>query len=88
LVRIIGLIGSLLFVSGLVILGKKISKSQFGLLMNEEGIVDNGTGSSIGLVAWDDIIKIEMIGLSTPKMLLIRGRKPKKYIKQGKNSFV
>ncbi|MFT5645392.1 MAG: hypothetical protein ACI976_000062 [Aureispira sp.] len=81
-IRIIGLVGGLLFVPVLVILGKKIGNPQFGLLINEEGIVDNGTGSSIGLVAWDDIIRLQMVGVPASKMLLIIVREPKKYINQ------
>jgi len=86
-IRIIGLVAGLLFVPVLVILGKKIGNPQFGLLINEEGIVDNGTGSSIGLVAWDDIIKLQMIGVPASKMLLIIVREPQQYINQVNSRF-
>lgn len=85
-IRIIGLVVSILFLPGLLILGKKISSPQFGLLINKEGIVDNGTGSSLGLVTWDDIIRFQII--PTSKILLIRVRKPQKYINQGSSRLV
>jgi hypothetical protein len=81
-IRVIGLFSCVLLGAGVVLLGKKILSPKFGLLINEEGIVDNGTGSSIGLVEWEDIIRLQMIGVSSSKMFLIIVREPKKYINQ------
>ncbi|CAA6829184.1 MAG: Unknown protein [uncultured Aureispira sp.] len=82
LIRMIGLVTVVLSVPGLLILCKKISSPQLGLLIHAEGIVDNGTGSSIGLVEWKDIVSVRMIGEPTSKMLLIIVRVPEKYINQ------
>ena len=87
-IRIIGLVMCVLGVPGLLILGRKITSPQMGLLINEEGITDNGTGSSIGLVHWKDIMSLRMTGIPNSKMLLIMVREPQKYINQGTGKLV
>ena len=92
----IGLISILFFGLGLFFIAKKVFTRKAGLTINDKGIIDNSSGTSIGLIEWDDITGVETIkvsvpvydyffSISSPKMLLIKTSKPEKYIERSKN---
>ena len=93
---LIGLVGILFFGLCFLFYFKKVFDRKYGLIINDNGIIDNSNGTSIGLIEWKDIISVEVIqtkvfiynlGISvlSPKMLLIRTNNPQKYIKKSKN---
>jgi hypothetical protein len=72
---------------GVVLLGKKLSSTQPGLVINNTGIIDNGTASSVGLVYWEDIVKLKITGVSGAKMFMLIVDDPQKYINKVNSTF-
>lgn len=98
LVFIGSLAGLLLFGLCVVFIAKKIFSGKPGLTINDNGIIDNSNATSIGLIEWNDITGIETIQVKTavyglfptvssPKMIIIKTKNPKKYIIRSKNIF-
>lgn len=91
-----GLAGVLFFGLCFIFLAKKILSKEAGLIINEQGIIDNSNATSVGLIEWNDVTDIEAIQVkirvyrtfrtvSSPKMLIIKTDKPEKYIERSKN---
>jgi len=47
-----------------------------GLVINHEGIIDNSSALSAGLIRWDDVVDIDVLNLSGQKMVMIKLRNP------------
>lgn len=62
-------------------------KKKMGIIINEQGITDYSTFSSIGLIEWKDIKGIRMVDFKKTKALLIDTNKPKKYLDMAKSGF-
>ena len=65
----------------------KLFDNRAGLIMDEDGITDRSNASSVGLIAWEDIIGFRTVEISSTKILLIITDKPEKYIERAKNGF-
>jgi hypothetical protein len=62
-------------------------KNKMGLIIDEQGITDNSSFSSVGLIEWKDIKGIRTVKFQRTKALLIDTNKPKKYINKAESSF-
>lgn len=82
LVRIVGIISSLIF----TILGiygiKKLFDKNVGLTVDENGITDNTNASSVGLIKWSEIIEIQTQKVLSTKLLLIFTNNPNIYLEK------
>lgn len=86
-IRMFGGIAFVIIGMGVVLLGKKLSSTQPGLVINNTGIIDNGTASGVGLVYWEDIVKLKITGVSGAKMFMLIVDDPQKYINKVNSTF-
>jgi hypothetical protein len=59
---------------------KKLPDNKPGLIINSEGIIDNSSGVSAGLVLWKDIIEITTSNVMNQKFLMFIVKNPEEYI--------
>jgi len=85
-----------IFISGLayvlffglcaIVFFRKLSDKKAGLIINEQGIIDNSSGGvSAGLVLWSNIEKIIVYKIFCQKFLIIFIKNPQEYIAKVKN---
>jgi len=75
-----GLASVLFFGIGLIVLLRKFSDKKAGLIINKQGIIDNSSGVSAGLVLWSDIEEIIVSKVFGQKFLIIVVKNPQDYI--------
>ncbi|MFK7935205.1 MAG: STM3941 family protein [Saprospiraceae bacterium] len=80
---IIGIIGFFLFGIFSVFFAKKVIKTNVGLTIDKKGIVENTNGLLQQKVDWKDIT--DFVGYNE-KLILVKVKKPKKYIDQAQNN--
>lgn len=59
---------------------KKLPDNKPGLIINSEGIIDNSSGVSAGIVLWTDIIEISVSNVMNQKFLMFIVKNPEEYI--------
>lgn len=79
---IIGLFGLMAF-----LLMKKLSDTKVGLVVDDQGINDNSSATSVGMVEWEDVSSIKSIDLGIVKSIVIDITKPEKYIDRGSSKL-
>jgi len=84
IIRIIAIIGILFFGLILISVIKKIMSNESGLTINNEGIWDNSSGVSVGMIKWTDIIGIRKVKASGVNFILIDVNNPDYYINNAK----
>lgn len=84
LVKVIGIAGILFFSATGVYGIKKMFDKAIGLTIDENGIFDNTNASSVGLIKWADIVKIEIVQVASTKFLLIYTTNPGSYLDKAK----
>ncbi len=67
--------------AGLFIL-KKLFDNQPGLVVSREGIFDNSSATSAGLIEWNDIVDADLIKIFGQRIFLINVKDPQKYIQR------
>ena len=84
-IQIIGIVG-IVFFGAIGIYGiRKLFDKKAGLIIDKNGITDNSNATSIGLIEWNDILRIRTKEVMSTKFLLIDIENPEKYIKKAKN---
>ena len=84
-IQIIGIIAVGFFgICGLFAL-KKLFDNKDGLIINKNGITDNSSGTSVGLISWNDIIDIGVAQVHSQKFIMLKVANPEKYISLKKN---
>lgn len=68
-----------------VIVLRKLSDKKAGLIINRQGIIDNSSGVSIGLVLWADIEEIKISQVMDQKFLMLIVRNPQEYLDKATN---
>ena len=84
-IRIIGIVGIIFFGLCLVFITRKLFDKKPGLIIDEYGITDNTNATSIGLIEWNDIIRVEKKQVMSTKFLILHTNNPEKYIQRAKN---
>ena len=64
---------------------KKLFDKKVGLTIDLNGITDNSSALSIGLINWNDILEIRTMQVKSTKFLLIDIINPEKYIGKANN---
>ena len=66
----------------------KMRDQKPGLIVGPEGIIDNSSGLSAGLIPWEDIEGFSVLNMSGQRMLLVHVRNPQEYIDAQSSTFV
>jgi hypothetical protein len=83
LVRAIGIIGIIFFSLIFLLAFRKLFDKRPGLILNRDGLFDNSSGVSAGLIPWPDILGTRIYQVHRQKQLVILVRDPEKYIARG-----
>jgi hypothetical protein len=86
IIKIVGAIAIIFFGATGISSFKKLFDNKSGLIVDENGIIDNSSGVSIGLIEWKDISGIRTKQVMSTKFLLIDTIDPEKYIQKA-NKF-
>jgi hypothetical protein len=76
IIKIAGIAGVLFFGATGFYGIKKMFENNVGLLIDDNGIIDNTNASSIGLIKWSDIMEIKTEQVMSTKFLLIYTKDP------------
>lgn len=87
LILIIGIASILFFGICLIFMIRKLFDNSIGLTINEMGITDNSSGTSVGLIEWNDISDIRTTQIASTKFILIETTNPEEYINRAKTSI-
>lgn len=82
---VVGLSSILFFGLIVIVLMTKLFKTQAGMIINDDGIIDNTSGVSVGFIAWRDIRKINYSYNGTHTFLVVIVKMPGKYIEKESN---
>ncbi|MFT4758675.1 MAG: hypothetical protein ACI9XO_000369 [Paraglaciecola sp.] len=86
LLKGVGGVGFVFFgLAGLFVL-KKLTDKKPGLTINYQGIIENTNGISVQMVEWKDITDIEAITISGQNLILVKVKKPEKYVEKASNN--
>lgn len=77
---IAGIVSVLFFGLVAVTIFRKFSDKKPGLIINKQGIIDNSSGVSAGLISWEDIQGIKITQVMSQKFLMIIVRNPEEYL--------
>uniref|UniRef100_A0A7C3IHS4 Photosystem I assembly protein Ycf4 n=1 Tax=Gracilinema caldarium TaxID=215591 RepID=A0A7C3IHS4_9SPIR len=58
----------------------KLFDKKPGLILNEEGLIDNSSGVSAGFIPWSEVTGFSIFEIQKQKMLVVGIRNPEKYI--------
>lgn len=83
LVHAMGLIGIAFFGLVAAFAFRKLFDRSPGLVLREDGIVDNSSGVAAGLIPWRDIVGFDVMVIQQSRMLVIRVVSPEAYIERG-----
>lgn len=84
---IVGFISVLFFGLGAFAIFSKISDKKAGLIINSQGIIDNSSGVSAGLVSWKDIQEIKVAQVMNQKFLMLIVKNPQDYLAKVTNTI-
>lgn len=87
LISIIGVISILLFGLISILLFRKLFDKEAGLIINQQGIVDNSSGVSAGVILWSNIKEIKVTQVMSQKFIMIIIDNPQEYIDKVSNSL-
>ncbi len=83
-IKIIAIIGFLFFGVILMSILKKMISNQSGLIISNEGIWDNSSGVSVGMIKWEDIVGIRKVKASGVNFILIDVKNAESYLNNTK----
>ena len=81
-IRTFGIIASILFSVAWVYFPVKLFDKKPGLILDENGINDNSSAVSVGLILWKDIVSIRTEKIQSTKFLIINIDNAEKYLKR------
>lgn len=86
-IQIVGIIAVVFFGICGIFAFKKLFDKKDGLIINKSGITDNSSGTSVGLIKWNDIVGIEIAKVHSQKFIMIEVSNPEYYISLKKSSI-
>lgn len=84
LIQIVGFAGIVFFGFCAVFTFKKLFDKKYGMIINENGIIDNSNATSVGLIKWTDIVRVRTEEVYSQKFILIDVKNPEEYIEHKK----
>lgn len=85
LIIAVGLASILFFGFAAVSIFRKLSSKKAGLIISRQGVTDNSSGVSAGLIPWIDIQEISVSQVMSQKILLLIVRNPQEYLDRVRN---
>lgn len=85
LIFIVGLASVIFFGFVAVTIFRKFSDKKPGLVISRQGIIDNSSGVSAGLIHWTDIQEIKVSQVMNQKFLMFLVRNPQDYLNKETN---
>lgn len=79
-IRFAGIMAVLFFGMTILFLIRKLFDNKVGLIIDDQGITDHSSGTSVGLVLWEDIQDIEFIRVASTRFILLVTDQPEDYI--------
>ena len=85
LISVVGMVSVVFF--GFIAIGifRKLFDKKSGLVINSQGVIDNSSGVSAGLITWGDIQEIEILQVMNQKFLMFIVENPQNYLDRVKN---
>jgi len=80
IIFIAGLVSVLFFGLVAITIFRKLSDNKAGLTINRQGIIDNSSGVSAGVILWSDIEEIKISKVMNQKFLMFIVKNPQDYI--------
>jgi len=85
--QFVGAISMLFFGLVLVSMVKRMITGRLGLTINDEGIIDYTNGTSVGLIKWEDIKKIDSFSYVGQSFIRVFVKNPEAYANKSGNIF-
>lgn len=85
LIRVAGIAAIVFFGVCFVFIAMKLLDQKTGLTIDENGITDHSNATSVGLIEWKDITRIETIKVESTSILILQTNQPEKYISRARN---
>jgi hypothetical protein len=82
LLVVIGLASILFFGMGIIVLIRKLNDKKPGLIISNEGIIDNSSGVAAGLIPWSEIEDIKTARVMSQQFLMLIVTNPQQYIQR------
>lgn len=84
--------GTIMGAAGIYFFSKRLIDKRPGLIIDENGITDNSSAFSFGLIPWSDIAQVYEFSIqasiaSRPRFITVELHDPEKYISRETNSF-
>ncbi|TXE14915.1 hypothetical protein ES692_17615 [Psychroserpens burtonensis] len=86
-IQIVGIVAVIFFGICGMFAFKKLFDKKNGLVINDKGIIDNSSGTSVGLIKWSDIIGIGIAQVHSQKFIMLEVSNPEYYIGLKKNKI-
>jgi len=67
---------------------RRLARKNSGLTLSKEGLDDQSSAISVGLIRWRDMVEIKSAKTVTSQLLLIEVKKPEQVIKSAKNKAI
>ncbi|HLR36615.1 MAG TPA: STM3941 family protein [Chitinophagaceae bacterium] len=80
IIRILGFVSLVIFGYYLGVYVPKLSAKKPGLKIDEHGIVDNSSETSVGTILWEDIVAVEKKVVASSKFVVVKVKNPEDYI--------
>lgn len=85
--QIVGVVSILFFgITGIYGI-KKVLDKKMGVVIDQYGITDHSSGTSVGLIEWADITSIDVHTIMSTKFLLLHVKDSEKYIEKARNKI-
>lgn len=85
IIFIVGLLSILFFGSVVFFIFKKLNDKKPGLIITENGIIDNSSGVAAGQIFWNDVSAIKIVEIFNQKFLMFIVDNPDQYINRQTN---
>jgi len=86
-VAIVGWASTIFFGACAIMIFRKFLDNKSGLVINNEGIMDNSSGVSAGLIAWADITGLTVRQVYNQKFIMVLVENPEVYIERHTNAL-
>ncbi|MGN7812805.1 STM3941 family protein [Flavobacterium sp. 22076] len=88
LILIAGIVSFVFFGIAFAFILKKNLTSQIGIVIDENGIIDNSSAVSLGFIDWKDVKAIRKNNVLSTQFLLIDVNNPNEYLNRAKNRII
>lgn len=87
LLMVLGLVAILFFGGIAILVISKLFDSSPGLIIDEQGLMDNSGGLSAGQILWEDIEDISLLQIQRQRLILILVKNPQDYLDRQSNGW-